>query len=330
MLWRITARAWIPGIVLGGTLVGCRLAAPGLTPAPSVTAVPSATLPAATPLAPEAAEATPNLEEIQGQVSTVRGLYPTGPLDRQLLPPEELGARVEQDFLDEYSAEQAADDVRVLSLFGLVEPAFDLRDFHLDFYQEQVAGYYDTEVERMYVVGSHWGGAERLTYAHEYVHALQDQTYDLEDGLGYNDEGCERDPERCAAISALIEGDATLAEEQWWQAYSTQQDYEDLLAMLESYRGEVFDSAPAYIRQDFLFPYDQGLAFVRSLFRQWGWAAVDSAYLDPPTTTEQILHPSCISKRKRSRSCCPTRLKRSAKAGANSRPASWGSGSPAW
>ena len=283
----------LAGFVLPAALLGCSLAAPLAAPVPS--AAPSAT--PAPPLDPSAArtqaapDSPPDLEEIQGQVSTVRGLYPTGPLDRQLLDPEDLGQRVEQDFLDEYTAEQAGDDVRMLSLFGLVEPGFDLLDFQLDFYEEQVAGYYDTEIERMYVVGSQWGGAERLTYAHEYVHALQDQTYDLEDGLGYNDEACRQDSERCASLSALIEGDATLAEEQWWQAYSTEQDNEDLLAAVASYRGDVFHTAPAYMRQDLLFPYDQGLEFVRALFRQGGWAAVDAAYLDPSTTTEQILHP---------------------------------------
>src|SRR3989304_6057770 len=255
------ARAWFAGIALLAALLACSAAT---TPLPAPRATPSAT--PLQPLDPSDAptrrppDTLPDLEEIQGQVSTVRGLYPAGPLDRQLIAPEELGQRVEEDFLDEYTAEQAADDVRVLSLFGLVEPGFDLLDFHLDFYEEQVAGYYDTEIERMYVVGSQWGGAERLTYAHEYVHALQDQTYDLEGALGYNDEACGA-----------------------------------VLAPTEPPRGDFSTPPPAYIRQDFLFPYDQGLQFVRALFRQGGWAAVDAAYLDPPTTTEQILHPELKS-----------------------------------
>jgi hypothetical protein len=286
-------RAWIAGIFLSAALLGCIVAAPLVAPSPTATlaVTPAPTLEASVVRTQAGPEVPADLEQIQEQVSTVRGLYPAGPLDRQLLAPEELGQRVEQDFLDEYTAEQADDDVRVLSLLGLVEPGFDLLDTYLAFYEEQVAGYYDAEIERMYIVGSQWGGAERLTYAHEYVHALQDQTYDLEDGLGYTDETCQEDSERCAALAALIEGDATLAEEQWWQAYSTQQDYEELLAAIEAYRGDVFNAAPAYLRQDFLFPYDQGLAFVQALFRRGGWAAVDAAYLDPPTTTEEILHP---------------------------------------
>jgi hypothetical protein len=281
-------------LVLVLTTLACTLDGARGTPTAAVSPSPSASPPVQAtrlPATPDPAAALADQETIQGQVSTVRGLYPTGSLERELLAPEDIRRNVEEDFLADYTPEEAADDVRVLAAFGLLDPGFDLLAFYLDFYEEQVAGYYDTEIERMYVVGAQWGGAERLTYAHEYAHALQDQVYDLEDGLGYTDEGCEEDSERCAAISAMIEGDATLTEEQWWQAYSTPQDYEDLMAAIDEYTGDVFNAAPAYMRQDFMFPYEQGLEFVRSLFRQGGWAAVDAAYLDPPTTTEQILHP---------------------------------------
>jgi hypothetical protein len=40
-----------------------------------------------------------------------------------------------------------------------------------------------------------------------------------------------------------------------------------------------------------LFPYQEGLRFVRTLYQGGGWAAVDRAYRDPPTSTEQLLHP---------------------------------------
>ncbi|NIV14011.1 MAG: hypothetical protein GWN62_22865 [Aliifodinibius sp.] len=39
------------------------------------------------------------------------------------------------------------------------------------------------------------------------------------------------------------------------------------------------------------FPYDQGFAFVDAVFQEGGWEAVENIYTNPPTTTEQILHP---------------------------------------
>ena len=294
-LWEsaIPSRRLAFAFTVAVALLGCSIADRMVgAPAPAPTAVTDpAPIPSATFEPTPSRDPIPDMDRIHDQVSSVRGLYPTGPLDRQLLSPESIRQRVTDDFLGEYTQDDASDDARLLALLGLLEPDFDLWTLYADFYEEQVAGYYDPEVQKMYVVGSTWGGSERLTYAHEYVHALQDQNYDLEEGLGYSDEGCEEDSERCAAISALIEGDATLAEEQWWRAYSTEQDLKELSAMIAEYTGEVFDAAPAYLQQDFLFPYEEGLAFVRSLFRQGGWAAVDAAYLEPPTTTEHILHP---------------------------------------
>jgi len=286
-------------VLAAAALLGCRTVLPLLAPPPSST--PSASPSPSASATPAGATAVPagepvDLETIQEQVSTVRGLYPSRPLHLEVLAPPALRQHVETDFLAGYTPEQAADDVRVLSLFGLLDPDFDLLGFYRDFYNEQVAGYYDSLADTMYVVGTTWGGAERLTYAHEYVHALQDQAYDLEGGLGYSDEACLTDSERCQALLALLEGDASLAEEQWWQAYATEQDSNDLRQAVESYRGQVFDSAPAYLQQDFLFPYVQGLDFVRALFRRGGWAAVDAAYHSPPTTTEVILHPELYGK----------------------------------
>jgi hypothetical protein len=42
---------------------------------------------------------------------------------------------------------------------------------------------------------------------------------------------------------------------------------------------------------DLLFPYDQGFAFVEHLYDQNGFTTIDAAYLTPPLSTEQIMHP---------------------------------------
>jgi len=147
-------------------------------------------------------------------------------------------------------------------------------------------------VKAMYVVkGETFGGNEKITYAHEYTHVLQDQIYDFHGGLGYTDENCQIDSERCAGILSLIEGDAVLTESLWFQTYATEKDYTDILDFYESYESPVFDSAPNYMQEDFIFPYMQGQAFVQSLYDQGGYAAIDQAYQNVPVSTEQILHP---------------------------------------
>jgi len=232
------------------------------------------------------------MDQIQEEVALIRGLQPTGPVGRALISPEELRQYVLDDFLADYTDEEARDDARTLALFGLIDPDFDLFSLYLELYSEQIAGFYDDETKQMFVVqGAGFLGLERITYAHEYVHALQDQQYDLQNGLGFSDEACEEDSERCAAVQSLVEGDATLADEQWLLTYATEQDYQDLLDFYDTFDSPIFDSAPQFLREDFLFPYEFGRAFVDHFFLDGGWAAVDAVYADPPLSTEQILHP---------------------------------------
>jgi hypothetical protein len=238
------------------------------------------------------ADVAATMDEIQKQVVGLRGLQPNAPIMRALMSPDQLRERVINDFFDDYTDEEAQNDAIVLAVLGLLEPDFDLHNFYIDLLSEQVAGFYDHETKEMYVVqGEGFGGLERLTYSHEFTHILQDQAYDIEKGLNYNDEACETDTERCAAIQALIEGDASILEFQWFGKYATAEDQRQLMEFYGSYESPVFDSAPDFMKEDFLFPYQEGMAFAQYLYDQSGWETVDGAYRDLPVSTEQILHP---------------------------------------
>jgi hypothetical protein len=50
-------------------------------------------------------------------------------------------------------------------------------------------------------------------------------------------------------------------------------------------------AAPAILRETLTFPYQQGEAFVQSVYDTGGWAAVDALWSKPPDSTSQILHP---------------------------------------
>jgi len=232
------------------------------------------------------------MEQIETEVILLRGLQPTGPVDRGLLSGAELRQYVLDDFLIDYTQDEARDDALVLALFGLLEADYDLFNLYLDLYSENIAGFYDDEIKQMFVVqDSRFGGPERLTYAHEYAHALQDQTHDLDEGLGFNDEACEEDSERCAALQALLEGDATLLEERWLLTYASDADFQQLLDFYDSFSSPTYESAPEFLKEDFLFPYTTGYDFIERFFLDGGWASVDALYANPPVSTEQILHP---------------------------------------
>jgi hypothetical protein len=258
---------------------------------------PEATLPVETPVDPPSGAAIPveitqQMDEIQDRVVELRGLQPLQTVDRYLLTPEQLRTRVIEDFLEDYTFEEAREEALVWAAFGLLEPEFDLYNFYVELLSEQIVGFYDSETKEMYVIqGSGFAGPERLTYAHEYVHALQDQHYQIDEGLGYNDEDCEQNIDYCTAISSLLEGDASLLELQWLYNHATAQDIRDIQDFYLTYESPFFDSAPTFLREDFIFPYRAGQAFVEAIYEQGGWQAIDQAYANPPQSTEQILHP---------------------------------------
>ncbi len=250
---------------------------------------PATEAPTPEPIPPEIAE---QMDEIQAQVIEIRGLPPAGDVTRVLLPRDQLRQKIESDFFEDYTPEEAADDSIALFALGLLEPGFDMLTFYQDLFSEQTAGFYDDENKEMDVIlGTDFGGQERLIYSHEYTHALQDHNFDIEEGLKYSDKYCENDSERCAAIQALLEGDASKLEIDWLLTYATQQDIIEIQEALAEYEGPVLDSAPDFMKEDFLFPYIQGQNFIEYLHNQGGWEAVNNAYTVVPVSTEQILHP---------------------------------------
>jgi hypothetical protein len=270
---------------------------PASTKAPPAQITPAVTAeePTKTPYPTSVMDAalTSEIDQIQSQVIQERGLQPTNPVPVVLLSPDELRQNVVNDFLADYTDEEVSDDVLELSTIGLLDPNFDMRTFYVDLLSEQIAGYYDNETKEMFVVqGQGFEGPERLTYSHEYTHVLQDQNYDIKTGLKYSDDACEVDTERCAGIQALLEGDATLSQTFWYQNNATNQDKQQISDFYNSLKSPVYDSAPAFMKEDFVFPYNQGATFVQDIYSQGGWSAVDAVYKDPPVSTEQILHPN--------------------------------------
>ncbi len=106
-----------------------------------------------------------------------------------------------------------------------------------------------------------------------------------------NEDYCETATEYCAAVTSLIEGDASLSEQLWYFQYSTETDQQQVQEFYQNYQSPVYDSAPDFLKEDFVFPYKQGLEFVQSMYDRGGWPAIDQVYANLPQSTEQILHP---------------------------------------
>lgn len=264
------------------------------TPAPGPQLTPSSTPTPPPPRMTPTPTLTPALDfslmdTIQRQVSALRGLAPTRPVERAILTAAQLRDYVTRKLGEDYSEEEAQSDLITLLAFGLLDTEMDLQRFYVDLYSEQIAGFYDSDTKKLYVISDlpRFGPLEKTTFAHEYGHALQDQHFDLEK-LGIDD---ERNSQRAEAIRALAEGDALLIMQQYMQRYFGPQDLAEWLQQLDQADQSQFNNAPRVFQEELQFPYLYGLQFVQDFYNQGGWEAVNRVWADPPLSTEQIMHP---------------------------------------
>jgi hypothetical protein len=193
------------------------------------------------------------------------------------------------EFAEDYPPEEVAADTQVLTILDLVPEDIDLHQVLVDLYSSQVLGLYDDEQNAFLVVNEgEFDLLDRMTYAHEYVHGLQDEHFDL---TALIDEDLMSDDEILARL-ALVEGDATLAMSQYFLAQVSQASPQELQALAaETPEGQDdLAAAPAIVRETLEFPYTYGTQFVTAA-APGGWEQINALFSDPPRSTEQILHP---------------------------------------
>jgi hypothetical protein len=235
--------------------------------------------------------------QIEDQVSQLRGLQPTAPVERAVFDTAGLCAYLRTSFSrDNPETEVDATESLYKSLLLMPQDA-SLRDLYIELLTSQVAGLYDDETKRMYVVSrsGQIGPTEKFTYAHEYTHALQDQAFGLRSVLG--------DPkgqgDRSLARSALIEGDATLSMTLWAQQHLTPAELGEIAATAGDPASQaVLGRMPAILGETLEFPYLSGFTMaLRALGGTGGYSNVDALFANPPDSTEQVLHPDKLDPR---------------------------------
>jgi hypothetical protein len=293
-------------LILATALAGCGAAtSPGPTVDPSPPGSPSSPSPSApegsadagaspTPGATSSSTLPPDLAAeyatIERQVQEIRGLRATGDVPKAVLDENQLKDRVEADFASQASAEHWAASTRLLRGMGLLGPTQDAQALTRELLESQIAGFYDTDTHELYVIARSGepGPTEKVTFAHEFNHALQDQSFDLDRlELAALDQ-----TDRSTARLSLIEGDATLVMTLWTvQGLTPQEALRMLGESLDPASTEVLARMPAVLSETLMFPYQDGMSFVSAIRERGGWEAVNRAFDAPPDSTEQILHP---------------------------------------
>ncbi len=239
---------------------------------------------------PSADDAT-TYRQIAAQVQALRGLDAAKRVEPAIIDRTTLQSNLQAEFDKDNPTTEIAKGEAIEKALGLLPVAASLRDLYVKLQGSQVIGYYDPTAKQLFLV-SHDGGlgpTERLTYAHEFTHELQDEHFDL-NALGLKQ--LHDDSDRGLAILSLVEGDAVGVQTAWMSANLTPGELAEVAAEAsDPAMVAILAGMPPILLETSLFPYSGGLSFVGVLRAQGGNAAVDAAFGRPPASTEQILHP---------------------------------------
>jgi len=249
------------------------------------------------------------LAVVRRTLPAVRGLDFTGDVPVAALSREEIVATVAGEIEQSYAPGDIERLEAVYTRLGLLPAGTRLRPALQRLYEQEGAGFYDPRTKRLVLARSALSGAGlrvdllasitgrdlvgEFLVAHELTHALQDQHYGMPTGPeplldGHGDGELAR--------HALLEGDATLAG--FAYVFGGPLDRGTIATVERQLRGvptelaRRYPDVPAVVRASLAFQYDDGTAFVGWALANGGWAAVDGVHVDPPASTEQVLHPA--------------------------------------
>jgi hypothetical protein len=199
----------------------------------------------------------------------------------------------------------------VLKKFGLLPREFNLHTFLIKLLAEQVAGYYDEKTKTMNLLDWNESEMQKPVMAHELTHALQDQSYDLAKMSKHDEEiekrGLEdlealiRNDEESTCRTAVLEGQAMIVLLDYVLAPAGRSVaktpglvdfFVDQSTREKSKDSPIFESAPLLLQDELIFPYRQGMVFIKELLVSGG---KKKAYADVlarlPRTTREIMEP---------------------------------------
>ena len=263
-------------------------------PSPSPTARSSPVSPTVAPTPLSSAEVSALYQAIEGQVVELRDLHPKTAVNPTLLDDAGMKKLTAEGFNRDNPPDLIAANQRMYEALGMLPANASLHDLYVELLGSQVVGLYNPDDKHLYVVARNGriGPSEKVTFSHEFTHALQDQNFDLGslklDEIGHGDQSLGR--------LSLVEGDAVLVMTLWQQQNLTAAENGQILAQSanDPSTAQLF-AMPTILRESLLFPYIQGTSFVQGLYLSGGWPAVNAAFAKPPASTEQILHPDKYS-----------------------------------
>ena len=252
----------------------------------------------------EAKELFRSIDGILQFASQRTGLPILHPVKKKLVAREEVDRYLEDRLKEQGSRERFDRSALALKKLGLLPRDFNLRAYMLGLYEEQVEGWYDSHNKTVYLLDWIEPELQKPVMAHELVHALQDQNFNLDRWMNVGKDSKDDSEEIAleearAARLAVVEGQAMIVLFDY-QLRSSGQNAAGSSEATDPAKSSTFDEgddaqydqAPIYLRESMFFPYNYGTDFVRAILAKRGReAAFAGVFAQPPTDTRQIMQP---------------------------------------
>jgi hypothetical protein len=229
--------------------------------------------------------------ELVAFVEDERGLPFDHPVAVDFLTPAQYSARtrIDESELSKEDRRLIEDGTAPLRALGLAPAGFDALESANELSDTGTLAYYDPLRERITVRGTEMTPDLRVTLAHELVHVLQDQHFDLDAMLDDGDPTADR----LSGYLALIEGDATRIHEAYVDSLSDadRKSYLDAIGQATGEADEQLGDIPGVLIAMQGAPYALGPSLVELIAADGGNDAVDDAFEDPPASTEHMIDP---------------------------------------
>ncbi len=237
-------------------------------------------------------------DEILKVVSRLRALDIKQSVKSSFKTKDEIEQSVIRDLDENTPPEEFEASQKTLLKLGLVNSNFRLRDYVVRLLREQVAGFYEPKTKEFYLAAWLPIGDQKRVIAHELVHALQDQHFNLRRFESWP----KGDSDAELAAHALVEGEATLVMIEYdFEQQGMKLDMNKIGALTDNMIEQDADSdakaypvlanAPKVLKENLQFPYLYGAGFVGAVLKNRSWQALDTTYASLPASTEQIMHP---------------------------------------
>jgi hypothetical protein len=230
---------------------------------------------------------------IQGEIEGLRGARFLGAVPVKVADRASLLAYMKQRTEEMEPPAKIAADERVAKLLGVIPHDMDLLATTYKLLEDQVAGFYDPPSKTFYLMDSMPKGLAGPILAHELVHALDDQLFNLDGTM----EELKDESDALQAFRFVVEGSGTAGGNRWTMEHVNEVNLAGTNEMMAEQQASLA-AAPLWLWKPLLGAYMQGAAFLTrgsdvlgSQLKQADPKDIERAFRDRPLSTEQVLHP---------------------------------------